>query len=345
MAAVGVALNSKPDMRPTHDPPATSALSRQTIAALVVTHNRLDRLRETLTRLLAEDLDQILVFDNASGDGTRDYLDAMDDPRLIVIHHPENLGGAGGFSRGLRLLVKGYDPDWVVLMDDDGRPAPGQIARFRSLDLSGWDALGAAVLTPSGQVCEMNRPYRNPFWHLPEFLRTLTRGRKGFHLGNDNYRADAAPVGIDMTSFVGLFLSRASISRAGYPDERLFIYGDDQLYTLEMRRKGLRIGFLPAVRFEHDTGSIQPGGHLVLRPLWKVYYMYRNALMAYRVAAGPWFWPLLPVLALKWLRQARRYGPDAGRYRTILRQAFMDGLLRRLDRPHAQVVAMAEKPD
>ncbi|CAM3350058.1 Glycosyltransferase, GT2 family [Paracoccus aminovorans] len=319
---------------------------RLRIAALVVTHNRQEKLRVTIARLLAEDLDHVLVFDNASTDGTGDYLESVDDPRFVVMRSPENLGGAGGFAHGLRQLVQHHDPDWIVVMDDDGRPFPGTMARFRALDLGGWDALGAAVLTPSGQVCEMNRPYRNPFWRLPEFLRTLVGGgRGGFYIDDRTYDAGSDPVEIDMSSFVGLFLSRACFARAGYPDERLFIYGDDQLYTLEMRRKGLRIGFLPELRFEHDTGAVHTGGHMVLRPLWKVYYIHRNTLLAYRVAAGPWFWPLLPLLALKWHRRARHYGPDAARYRRIMRRAFRDGLRRRLGLSHAEIVALAERRD
>ncbi|MTH35564.1 glycosyltransferase [Paracoccus limosus] len=320
------------------------ATHRPSIAALVVTHQRLAKLRVTVERLLAEELDHVLVFDNGSQDGTGDYLAGIDDPRLQVVLHPDNLGGAGGFARGMRQVAEQIDPDWLVVMDDDGRPRPGCIARFRAAlaagEVAGWDAVGAAVLTPGGYICEMNRPYRNPFWHGPEFLRTLTGGRRGFHLEDAAYAEDAAPVAVDMSSFVGLFLSRAALARAGYPDERLFIYGDDQLYTLQMRRKGLRIGFVPQIQFEHDTGSIQ-SGRLVLRPMWKVYYMYRNALIAYRVAAGPWFWPLLPVLAVKWRRHADRYGEDGARYRRILRQAFRDGLTRRLGRSHLEIVALS----
>ena len=326
-------------------PPAPPEPHRARIAALVVTRDRLGQLCRTVERLLAEEVDHVVIFDNASGDGTAEWLAAQKDPRLVVLHSPVNLGGAGGFSQGLRHVMTALDPDWVVLMDDDGRPRPGSIARFRALaqaGWAGWDACGAAVLTPEGRVCEMNRPYRNPFWHGREFLRTLSgRGRRGFHLGDAAYRPEAAPVEIDMSSFVGLFLSRRAVARAGYPDERLFIYGDDQLYTLQMRRKGLRIGFLPQIRFEHETGSIQSGGQMVLRPLWKVYYMHRNALLAYRVAAGPMFWPLVPVLWVKWHRQAGRYGADAPAYRRLLRQALRDGLAARLGRPHQQIVAMA----
>ena len=81
----------------------------------------------------------------------------------------------------------------------------------------------------------------------------LGRGRAGFHLGDGDYRTGSPVVPADMSSFVGLFLSRAALQRAGLPDPRLFIYGDDQLYTLQMRRAGLRIGFAPQVWFDHDT--------------------------------------------------------------------------------------------
>lgn len=313
------------------------------IAALVVTYRRLDKLKETVARLLAEPLDVICVFDNASGDGTTDWLRGLADPRLRVIESETNLGGAGGFDLGLRALVADGDPDWILVMDDDGRPCPGCVEKFRQMDLSRWDAVGAAVFSPSGEVCEMNRPYRNPFWHLHEFLRTLSgKGRQGFHLPDSAYAPDAAEIAVDMTSFVGLFLSRAAIAAAGYPDRRLFVYGDDQLYTLQMRRKGLRIGFAPSLRFEHDTEAKQAAGGVVLRPLWKVYYMYRNALIAYRVAAGPFFWPLVPVLLTKWRRKAGDYGADADRFRRMLSLAVRDGLAKRLGRAHAEVVALSE---
>ena len=312
------------------------------IAALVVTHNRLEKLRITVARLLDEGVDHLVVFDNASTDGTAEWLAGINDPRLAVIRHPANIGGAGGFSLGLRHVAERLDPDWTIMTDDDGRPLPGCVGAFRAMDKTGWDAVGAAVLTPAGEVCEMNRPYRNPFWNMKEFSRTLVGGgRAGFHLPDAAYRLDAPVQAIDMTSFVGLFLSAGAVRRGGYPDRRLFIYGDDQLHTLSLRRKGMRIAFAPQVRFEHDTQSIQAGTG-ALRPMWKVYYNYRNALLAYRVAAGPWFWALVPVLAVKWRRKGRGYGPDRARFRQVLRLAMRDGLRGDLSRTHEEVLRLAE---
>jgi rhamnopyranosyl-N-acetylglucosaminyl-diphospho-decaprenol beta-1,3/1,4-galactofuranosyltransferase len=312
------------------------------IVAIVVTHNRLSKLRETVSRLLAEDLDGLLVFDNASTDGTAEWLDSLGDPRVFCLHSPLNLGGAGGFARAMAAAQERFDADWLLLTDDDGRPMPGALAAFRAADLTGWDAAGAAVFHPDGAICEMNRPYRNPFWNLPEFLRTLSgRGRRGFHLSDAAYAPDQAPVAVDMTSFVGFFISRKATERVGLPDERLFIYGDDQLYTLTMRRLGMSIAFLPQVRFEHDTEALQGTTGVVLRPLWKVYYMYRNALISYRVAAGPFFWPLVPLLVAKWRRKQRDYGEDSPVFRRMLALALRDGMARRLDREHAEVLARA----
>ncbi|MDN5568408.1 MAG: glycosyltransferase [Paracoccus sp. (in: a-proteobacteria)] len=319
------------------------------LAAAVVTHDRLEKLVTTVQRLLAEPVNHVVVVDNASSDGTAQWLAGLDDPRLIIHRSAQNLGGAGGFSIAMQIARDRTDADWIAVMDDDGRPQPGAMAAFRNMDLTTWDAIGAAVFHPDGQICEMNRPYRNPFWRMGRFLRTLAlmplgRGRAGFHLSDSDYDRDAPVTLVDMSSFVGLFLSRAALSRAGLPDPRLFIYGDDQLYTLQMRRQGLRIGFAPQIRFEHDTAALQGKSGLVLRPLWKVFYMYRNALIAYRVAAGPWFWPLVPVLLRKWRRKAADYGEDAATFRVMLDLAVRDGLARKLDRPHVEILELANRP-
>lgn len=317
------------------------------ITAVVVTHDRVAQLRLTVQRLLAEPIAHLIVIDNATRDMTAPWLATLDDPRLLVHRTPANVGGAGGFSLGMRLARDETDAGWIVVMDDDGRPAAGALAAFCRTDLRDWDAIGAAVFHPDGRICEMNRPYRNPFWHLPEFLSTLVRmplgqGRKGFHLGDRAYAPSAPVRAVDMSSFVGLLLSRAALDRAGLPDPRLFIYGDDQLYTLRMRLAGLRIGFAPQIRFEHDTTAQQGRKGVVLRPLWKVYYMYRNALIAYRVAAGPWFRLLVPVLLRKWRRKATDYGSDARVFERMLALAIADGMAERLDRPHPEIVRLAQ---
>src|SRR5699024_12123601 len=55
-------------------------------------------------------------------------------------------------------------------------------------DLESVDAAAAAVYFPNGQICEMNSPTRNPFWHWRLFLNVLSsRGRRRFHLEKKDY--------------------------------------------------------------------------------------------------------------------------------------------------------------
>lgn len=314
------------------------------IAAVVVTHDRLAQLQRTIERLLGEAVDHVIVVDNASTDGTGAWLDGLKDVRLHPVRLTHNSGGAGGFEEGLRRAVALYDPDWCVVMDDDARPAPGAVAQFRAdvagAQAPGFDAVSAGVFYPGGAICEMNRPSFNPFWDLKSFLRTLFGGgRRGFHVSDASFEK-ATLQRIDACSFVGLFLSRRAIQKVGYPDGRLFIYADDVLYTLKITRAGGAIGFAPWLRFEHDCTTVPTSGPIVHRPLWKVYYTYRNGLLAYREAAGPlWFWPVLVVVAVKWRRKARLYGPDRASYLRLLRLALADALRGRLGRSHAEVMA------
>ncbi len=323
--------------------------SRLRIVAVVVTHNRKAQLRRTVQALLAEDLDELVVVDNASTDGSTDFLFNIDDPRLHMITLDQNRGGAGGFEVGLREAMAQFDPDWCVVMDDDARPVPGSIAQFRSKlpkdKPARWEAVAAAVYYPDGHICEMNRPSRNPFWNIGSFVRTLCGGgRSGFHIQDQDY-ASEEELPIDVCSFVGLFLSRASIARAGFPDGDLFIYGDDVLYTLKLSRKGGHIGFAPWLRFEHDCTTFRRGGGHVHRPMWKVYYNYRNGLLAYREAAGPiLFWPVLLVVTPKWLLKARLYGPDWVLYIKLLWLAISDALRGDITRSHRVVRKAAAHP-
>ncbi len=71
------------------------------VAAVVVTYNRSDVLRNALTGLLAQTrpLDELIVVDNASTDGTSDML-AAEFPTARLVRMSENLGPGGGLRRG-----------------------------------------------------------------------------------------------------------------------------------------------------------------------------------------------------------------------------------------------------
>ncbi len=325
-------------------PDQTPPTSRR-LVAVVVTHNRLDKLGPTIDRLLASGpslLSAIVIVDNASTDDTADWLATQTNPRLDIVTSKVNLGGAGGFETGMRHAVARHDPDWLVVMDDDARPLPGALAAFHALPPEKWDAIAAAVYFPDGRICEMNRPSRNPFWHWRLFLRTFRKGRNGFHIPHAEYDGDGCE--IDVTSFVGFFISRRALDMAGFPDGRLFLYGDDGLYTLGLTRASGRIAFLPQVAFEHDFTTFGGSGAAKgqrFRPLWKIYYHHRNLLLLYRMAAGWLFWPALLIVLPKWFSKVRHHSGSRRAFLRLMSRAVFDGLFNRLDVSHDAVKRLA----
>lgn len=337
-----------------------------TLAALIVTCNRLPMLRRTLPRVLTEAPDRVVVVDNASTDGTGDWLAAQDDPRLTVLSLAENGGGAGGFAAGLDAVMNAPPgtagaPDWCVLFDDDAAPCPGAFARFRAIAAGlNPDAapetdpvtaqpvgvVAAAVVHPDGALSEMNRPGRNPFWHLPLLVRSLAgalrgSGRGAFHVADADLTPEAAPRRIDVASFVGFFVSRGTVAHVGLPEAGLFLYGDDVLYALRVRRAGIGIELHPAVRFEHDCATMNAG--YVYRPLWKIYYHCRNGVQIAREAAGPVIFPAaLAYYTTLWWWRGRGCPPDdRAVYYRMMRAGLRDGLRGRRGRNDA-VHAMAQ---
>ena len=74
------------------------------VTAVVVTYNRLPLLRRCLAALQAQTAQglRVLVVDNASADGTAEYLKTLAMPGLVCRILTENLGGAGGFAYGMQ---------------------------------------------------------------------------------------------------------------------------------------------------------------------------------------------------------------------------------------------------
>jgi len=98
----------------------------QGMFAVVVTFNRISLLKLCISRLQKNRmLKRTLIIDNASTDGTAEWINKellCSDPNVGYFGNKQNLGGAGGFSMGIRRAVDS-GAEWVWIMDDDAEPA------------------------------------------------------------------------------------------------------------------------------------------------------------------------------------------------------------------------------
>lgn len=195
------------------------------IAAVVVTYNRKDLLRECIGCLQAQEFSgnytlDILVVDNNSTDGTEEALDPLIQSGAIQYFNTgANLGGAGGFNYGMRKAVEaGYDHLWI--MDDDCMPHTDTLQAFLEADdqLNGeYGFLSSVCRWHDGSICTMN-VQRHP----------LTKNITDF---------SPALQPATLASFVSLFVPAPVVKELGLPIKDFFIWSDDWEFTRRISRK------------------------------------------------------------------------------------------------------------
>jgi GT2 family glycosyltransferase len=92
------------------------------ISVVVLTHNRLHLLQRCVRDVLLRTSPltrEIVIWNNASEDGTAEYLASLDDPRITVVDHEENIG-TNAYASGVELTTG----DFIVEVDDDVIEAP-----------------------------------------------------------------------------------------------------------------------------------------------------------------------------------------------------------------------------
>lgn len=206
------------------------------IVAVVVTFNRLELLRRLVGRLgQIERLDEVVVVDNASTDGTAAYLETTD---VVVRRLDRNRGGAGGFHEGLRLAVeRGADLAW--LMDDDGLPDPDCLDLLLARrDLDFWGPV----------VVDEDAPERLVFpIRLPGGTRVVHDTAAVDRAAGDGLLRDV------VIPFNGVLVTRDLVARIGLPREEFFLWGDDHEYRLRAERAGARIATVAPARVRHPS--------------------------------------------------------------------------------------------
>ncbi len=298
------------------DPPTP----RPRVAAVVVTFQR----RELLARLLSaleatEALSEVLVVDNASADGTGEWLASRPAGPRPVRHRTlaENRGGAGGFHEGVRWAVEETDADLVWLMDDDGLPEPGCLDRL----LAEHDPAGGGLDFWGPLVVDEADPRRLVF------PIRLQGGTRVVHALADVEAAGGQAGRLEgiVIPFNGVLVTRALVERIGYPRSEFFIWGDDHEYRLRAEAAGARIATVVAARVHHpsvgDLGTPMMLGRTTYNHSpsdLKAYCMARNNTVNLRDYRG---WPHVLAFWAKTLWFYTLTRPSAARLRLSARAA------------------------
>lgn len=316
------------------------------ITAVIVTFNRLNKLKTTLSKTLLQPFSRIVIVNNCSTDGTQEWLREQTDSRLEVVNLATNCGGAGGFYEGFKYAITtGMPTKWLVAYDDDSYPAEGTISKFLRLEnlASSYVAIASKVVTADGSLCPMNIPCKRLPVHFKDWLNSAYSGGICSSVRND-LPSDAENQEIAYASFVGFFIRGDWIAadHRRLPMKELFIYGDDVFLSLLIGNLGGRLTYFGNLVFIHDIDSLEENS-IILRPTWKLYYHTRNFLLLYR-QINPLLFPIaISIFVGRRLLHLIFSKEKINRYNgmRLLTLGSWDSICRSFDRQHSTILEIS----
>jgi len=231
----------------------------ETVAAIIVTFNRLTFLKEIVDAVLNQTHkpEALIVVNNDSTDGTTEWLKEQEG--LIIINQG-NVGSSGGQFTGFKRAFE-LGTDWIWTMDDDVVPSHDCLEVLLAGDMKNLIRTPLRY-TPSGNVY-MNDCLKfnliNPFKSFWEKII-------------DENDLNDKVINAEGITFEGPLIHRSVVARIGFPEFGFFIYGDDSDYFIRAVKGGFHPVIYTDAIFRRKLEVVPNEQNFS----WKYYYVVRN---------------------------------------------------------------------
>ncbi|OON35659.1 hypothetical protein BTJ39_22100 [Izhakiella australiensis] len=219
---------------------------------VMVSYNRTTKLQESINRLLATTLDELVIVDNNSEQATRNILLNMShfDARIRLIQLNKNMGASYGFKAGLSYLEDKYESFVTTFLDDDAYfdqhfldALNNEVSRYGDK----YSFITPKVVNRAGLRLTMNRPMTI----IPNSL-----GKMYNYLKNRRKFGDKTEI-VEAASFIGLtIVNEREFKKSLLVPVDYFIYYDDLTFTYRLSKikssSGIYLGNLCVT---HDMES------------------------------------------------------------------------------------------
>lgn len=228
------------------------------IIACVVTYNRLDLLKQVIDglRKQTKKIDEIVVINNNSTDGTAEWLENQNDIKTIT---QENLGSSGGqYTAAKYAYAKGADYIW--LMDDD------VVAKHNCLEILLKYADKFDIVCPlryniddvyfnDVKKISLDKPFKSIWREI---------------ISKEDLSNEVIPV--QAFTFEGPLIHRNVFEKVGLPEKKFFIYGDDTEFSVRVLKNNFKAAIIRDAIFVRLIPPVSDKAKFT----WKTYYMVRN---------------------------------------------------------------------
>jgi hypothetical protein len=183
---------------------------------------------------------EVIVVDNASGDGSADLAREQTGVRVI------DAGANVGFSRANNLGIRSSSGDLILLLNSDTIVPAGAIdALVAELDRDVAVAIVGPRLVDGQGRAELS---------FGPMIGPLNELRQQWRARGDVEQRTRRRQHPDWVSGACLLVRRADAEAAGLLDERYFMYTEDVDFCAAVRARGRQVLFTPEVQVVHLRG-------------------------------------------------------------------------------------------
>jgi len=212
------------------------------ISIIIPSYNRKNEVRKTITSvykssLVNYEIEEIILVDNASTDGTAEFIKRK-FPGVRVVKSKKNLGAAGGRNLGIKNASR--RANYFLFLDSDFILEKFAISELVK-SIVGKEKYGAATS-------------KILFWDDPKMVQYagawigLFTGINYSKSGVDNGRFDFP---CETLAGGAMLIKRRVAEKVGLYDEEYFIYYEDADYSMRIIKSGYKILYVPTSRIYH----------------------------------------------------------------------------------------------
>ena len=216
---------------------------------IIVTYNGLQWYDRCFGSLRQSEIPlEIVVVDNASSDGSCDYL-RQHFPEVVLLPQDKNLGFGQANNLGLRYALD-HGADFVFLLNQDAWMEP---ATVKNLIQVYYNHPEYGILSPIHLTADKK--------HIEPLLlqRIVDHNTTDPMLVNDLYLGTMKEVyDTKYVNAAAWLLPRTTVEKVGGFDPVFFHYGEDDNYINRVLFHGMKIGICPNERVVHDMRLDRP---------------------------------------------------------------------------------------
>jgi GT2 family glycosyltransferase len=219
---------------------------------------------------------EILVVDNASGDGSAKYISEKFPEVILTVNNQRY-----GFAKNNNINLKKSSGRYLMLLNDD------TLVQAGSLDIaiiyldknSEVGMIGCKMISPDGTFQPSSaRRFRTLLSILLSESGIIWRFRKFFPPDENSIRE------IDLPQESGMIIRREVLDQVGLLDEQFFMFGEGADWCRRIKHDGWKIMFLPDCHIIHFGGTTNQKASLkMFIQSYKSTYLYfrkKNVLIS-----------------------------------------------------------------